>query len=304
MDFEPRVVASDNNLCGEAPIWDAQRRLVLWTDLPQRLLYELSPSTGITRVAHLRCMVSGIAQDSAGGLVLAGPDGLHAWNAENDERELLTSHAGEELSFNDVVADPHGRLYAGTIYLSPDGIDVEKSGKLYLVGPGPTVRVVDEGFLMSNGLSLSPDNRTLYHADTAARCIYSYSVEPDSGDLHNRRQFVRIPVSEGVPDGITVDAEGFVWCAHWFGGRVVRYDPDGAVERNINLPVTQVSSLAFGGESLSELYVTTASEQWDSPLRPRACTSSSGGSLYCVRVDVQGKPEHHANVVAPSHDRP
>ena len=290
------VVAADENLCGEGPIWDSGRKCLLWTDLSSKLLYQLIPSTSAKKVVGLNWMISGIALDESDALVLAGPTGLHLWNGDIGHRELLTEHEGENLSFNDLVADQKGRIYAGTLYLAPNGIDVERRGKLYLIDPRGMTRVVDDGFEISNGLSFSPDNRILYHADTALRCIYAYDVQPDTGDLLNKRQFVRIPDSEGVPDGITVDAEGHVWCAHWFGSKVVRYDPDGRVERSVPLPVAQVSSLAFGGRSLSDLYITTASERWNSPLSPSSfkTSRSCGGSLYRVPLEISGKLEHRA----------
>lgn len=292
----PEVVAADDNLCGEGPIWDSSRKCLWWTDLSSKVLYQLVPSTGAKKVVGLDWMVSGIAADESDALVLAGPAGLHLWNGDIGHRELLTQHEGDNLSFNDLVADPKGRIYAGTLYLAPNGIDVERRGKLYLIDPSGITRIVDDGFEISNGLSFSPDNRILYHADTALRRIYAYDVQPDTGDLLNKRQFVRIPDSEGVPDGITVDAEGHVWCAHWFGAQVVRYDPDGRVERSVPLPVAQVSSLAFGGRALSDLYITTASERWDSPLSPPSFKASRncGGSLYRIPLEISGKLEHRA----------
>ncbi len=292
----PEVVVADDNLCGEGPIWDSGRKCLWWTDLSSKLLYQLIPSSSSKKVIGLNWMVSGIAPDESHALVLAGPNGLHLWNDDMGHRQILTRHDGEDLSFNDLVADPTGRIYAGTLYLAPNGIDVEKRGKLYLIDPRGIIRVVDDGFEISNGLSFSPDNKILYHADTALRRIYAYDVQPDTGDLRNKRQFVRIPGNEGVPDGITVDAEGHVWCAHWFGAKVVRYDPDGRVERSIRLPVAQVSSLAFGGKSLSDLYITTASERWNSPLSPPSFKRSRnfGGSLYRVPLEIRGKLEHRA----------
>jgi sugar lactone lactonase YvrE len=295
LDNQIEVVAADNNLCGEGPIWDARADRLLWTDLSSQLLYQLSASA-VKTVIPLNWMVSGIALDQSGGLVMAGPRGLHLWNGENDWRALCTRHHGETLSFNDLVADPHGRVYAGTLYLASNGIDVEKQGKLYLIEPDGQARIVDEGFEISNGLSFSPDDRILYHADTARRCIYAYTVQPESGDLFDKREFVRIPGEEGVPDGITVDEEGYVWCAHWFGAKVVRYDPDGKIARTIELPVTQVSSIAFGGVSRDDLFITTASESWNSPLAPESFRTSRkhcGGSLYRIRLEIHGKPEHY-----------
>jgi sugar lactone lactonase YvrE len=154
---------------------------------------------------------------------------------------------------------------------------------------------VAEGIELANGLGFSRDNRTLYFTDSAARTIYAYDVRPDSGELSNRRVFARVPGDEGLPDGLTVDDEDHVWSAQWYGAQVVRYDPDGKVERRIPMPVTQVSSVAFGGEDLTDLYITSAADPWPSRLAPPGydfAAPNVGGSLYRLRGEIRGKLEH------------
>lgn len=291
------VVAQDNNRCGESPIWDAERQRLLWTDIESGLVYQLIPATGEKTVISRGLMVAGIALNRTGELVFAGAEGLHLWRGQDDYRTLFSEHQGEALFFNDLIADPRGRIYGGTVYWGPDGM--EKPGKLYLFDR-ETVQVVEEGLQLANGLGFSPDNRTLYFADSAARVIYAYDVHPESGALSNRRTFARVHAEEGLPDGLTVDAEGYVWSAQWYGAQVVRYDPDGAVERRIRMPVTQVSSVGFGGEELTDLYITTAGESWPSHTAPPGYDFDApniGGSLYRLRTGTQGKPEHLADLV-------
>ncbi|HXV96784.1 MAG TPA: SMP-30/gluconolactonase/LRE family protein, partial [Anaerolineae bacterium] len=132
-----------------------------------------------------------------------------------------------------------------------------------------------------------------------ARRIYAYDVNPKTGDLTQRRIFVQVPATEGMPDGLTVDAAGFIWSAQWYGSQVVRYDPDGKVERRIQLPVSQIASVAFGGPDLTELYITTAAEPWPSKFVPPGYApnpATLGGSLYCLRLDIQGQPEYQAKL--------
>jgi sugar lactone lactonase YvrE len=289
------IVAQDRNLCGEAPLWDAAGERLLWVDLGGNLVYEYLPGSGAKRILQNGLMVSGLALNHAEGLVLAGATGIHLRAASGEVRPLLSRHQGEALFFNDILADPSGRLYAGTLYWGANGL--EKHGKLYLVEGSGAARVVDEGIEIANGLGLSPDDRTLYFADSARRVIHAYDVDPVTGDLSRKRDFVRIPREEGLPDGLTVDRDGFVWCAQWYGGQVVRYDPDGKVERRIPLPVSQVSSVAFGGEDLGDLYITTAADPWPSPLAPPGfdfTTKDPGGSLYRIRTGIHGRPEHRA----------
>jgi len=202
----------------------------------------------------------------------------------------LVGFEGEKLVLNDILADPRGCVHAGTRHWGPEGM--EKPGRLCLIDLGASPRLVDDGIELANGLGLSPDDRTLYFADSAARRIYAYDVDPAAGVLSRKRVFARIPAEDGIPDGLTVGAEGFVWCALWCGGQVVRFDPAGKVERRIRLPARQTSSLAFGGDDLRDLCVTSAAEPWRSDLAPsgyRFDAGSDGGSLFRIRLEVQGK---------------
>jgi len=299
MSVTIEVVADDNNVCGEGPTWDYRAGRLVWTDIPSRKVYSFEPATEHKTVIFDRCPVAGIALHASGGLVLAGAEGLHVLTDDGSVHTVLTHHAGEKLNFNDIMADPAGRVYAGTYYWE-DGVQI-KPGKLYLIDVDGAVRVVVEAVGLSNGLDLSLDGRTLYYADSAARRIDAYDVDPATGTVSNKRLFVRVPEDQGLPDGLTVDAEGFVWCAHWFGGCVVRYDPDGKEQRRIHLPVRQVSSVAFGGNELTELYITTASGYAPTPLEPRGFDPGApmGGPLFRVRVDVAGRRANLARIPVP-----
>ena len=139
-----------------------------------------------------------------------------------------------------------------------------------------------------NALCWSPDSATMYFTDSYSHQIWAFDFDLDSGTFENKRVFAAIPEDEGVPDGATVDAEGFVWCAHMFGGRVSRFAPDGSVERTIALPVPQVTSCAFGGPELATLYVTTASLRMD---RAALAEQPLAGALFAADPGVRGLPE-------------
>lgn len=291
--YEIEVVADDGNLCGEAPLWDDRAGRLIWVDHPSELVYELSPATGRKQVLSRGLMAAGLALTEGNALILAGAGGLHLWRGPDDYQTLATEHEGEPFHFNDILAAPHGRLYAGTYYWGPQGM--EKPGKLYLFDANGSVRIADEGFEVANGLGLSPDDRTLYFADSTVRRIYAYDVDTSTGTLSNRRTFVQVPADEGIPDGLTVDREGYIWSAQWYGGQIVRYDPDGKVERRIPLPVRQISSLVFGGPDWTDIYVTTAGRSWEGPYAPPGYDFSArniGGALYRIRQDIPGRPEY------------
>lgn len=289
------VVADDNNRCGEGPLWDFEQKRLVWTDIESALVYEWRPEQNQKTLISRGLHVSSIALNKHGELIFGGAGGLHIWREQNDYQTVISSFAGENLFINDMIADPKGRMYAGTLHWGPNGM--EKYGKLYLIDSYAFVRVMDENIGISNGLGFSPDNCTLYYTDSAARLIYAYSVDPESGALSKKRIFARVPETEGLPDGLTVDSEGFVWSARWYGGEVVRYDPKGKVERRIKMPMMQVSSVAFGGPDLTDLYITTASDVWRGPLAPPGFDFDApniGGPLYKISLDIKGKPEHKA----------
>lgn len=295
MNTPLEVVAANGDRCGESPIWDGERGRLLWTDIEGGRVCQHVPATGETSVISEGISVAGIALARGGALLFGGGDGLALWRGPDDVSPLAAEHDGVALTINDILVDARGRVYAGTLYWNAAG-EMERHGALYLIDGRGAPRVVDEGIELANGLGLSGDGRTLYFADSAARAIYAYDVDPDSGTLAGRRLFVRVPGDEGIPDGLTVDAEDHVWSAQWYGGQVVRYDPDGRVERRIPLPVTQVSSVGFGGADLADLYITSAADPWPSRLAPPGWNpaADTGGSLYRIRPGVQGRPEHRA----------
>lgn len=168
---------------------------------------------------------------------------------------------------NDCVADPQGRLFAGSRFYDPARKDYPH-GYLIRVDTDGTAHVVDEGIHLANGLGFSPDRQTLYFCDSGARVVYAYDYREKDGSVANRRVFQRFAPEEGLPDGLTVDAEGFIWCALWFGAALVRMDPDARVERKIQTPACQTSSLTFGGRDWTDIFITTAALPDPLPLAP------------------------------------
>lgn len=295
MNYSIEVIADAGNRCGEGPIWDDRKERLIWTDIDGGKVFTYWQQTDEWQVINDSLVVSGIALDESGDLIFVGGSKVHLWTNPLSYVTFDIEVEGETVTFNDIVADPKGRIYAGTINWGANGM--EKPGALYLIDTDASIRLVVEGIELSNGLGFSPDDRTLYYADSAARRIYAYEVNAETGELSNKRVFVQVPRDEGLPDGLTVDAEGCVWSAQWYGAQVVRYDPEGKVERRISMPVTQVSSVAFGGRDRNELYITSAGDPWSSSLAPSGYnydTPNIGGSLYRVKLDIQGRLEHRA----------
>ena len=197
-----------------------------------------------------------------------------------------------QASFNDAKCDRQGRLWAGTT----DRLETERIGRLYRIDPNGSVTSVADGFICSNGPSFSPDGRIMYHTCSHERVIHAYDVAQDSGQVANRRVFATIDASAGVPDGSTVDAEGYLWSTHWGGWRVTRYAPDGRVDREIKMPVKSVTSCAFGGETMDTLFVTTASIEndngrWVFMDDAGFAAAPMTGGIFAIDVGVRGLPE-------------
>lgn len=291
---ELEILADDGNLCGEAPIWDVEQKRIVWTDIESGFVYELN-AAGEKSIINKDQTINGIGLNHDGRLVFSGADGLLVWRGQNDYETVFSDHDGEAVPFNDMIVGPRGSVYAGSHYWGENGM--EKEGALFHIDVDGSAKVVAEGIVLANGLGFSPDNRTLYFTDCGSRKIYAFDVDEQSGDLSNQRLFVTVPRDEGIPDGMTVDSEGFVWSAQWFGEQVVRYDPDGVVERHIKMPMKQISCVAFGGADLTDLYISSAGLNFESELAPPGYDFKApniGGPLYKLKVEVQGKLEHRA----------
>ncbi|HEV8291859.1 MAG TPA: SMP-30/gluconolactonase/LRE family protein, partial [Tepidisphaeraceae bacterium] len=259
---ELELLIDSGDRCGESPIWDFRARRLLWTDIPADVVYEWRDGKKVALRRGTNVSTIALARD--GGLVFGGAGGLWKWSHPAGCKSIIAEHHGEALAINDMIVDPRGRIYAGTVYWGANGM--EKQGKLYLINAGGEVQIVEEGIQLANGLGFSVDARTLYFADSALRRIYAYDVQLWSGVLSNKRIFAQLEREDGLPDGLTVDAQDHVWCACWYGSKVMRFDPTGKIQRVIEVPATQTSSVAFGGPEMDELFITTAAEPWPSDL--------------------------------------
>lgn len=243
---------------GEGPVWDAERNELLWVDIPRGLVHRLDPATGRDEAIGVGQPVGAVALRAAGGLVLALRDGFGLLDPGSREvrivRRVEADRPGNRM--NDAKCDRQGRLWAGTMAID----ETPHAGALYRLDTDLQVEQVLPKATMPNGLDWSSDDKTLYYVDSLQAGVDIFDYDPDTATLANRRRLVDISPSVGVPDGLTVDAEGFVWVAMWGGSALRRYAPDGRLDTVVELPVKQVTSCTFGGADLDELYVTTAAE--------------------------------------------
>ena len=286
-------VVDFNDACGEGPMWRAEENALYWTDITNKHFYRYNCTTRQAALLSSGFEVCGYAFHEGGGLVVVNSEGIWWWDSKTAATNIATQVDGNLCRMNDCATDASGRLFAGSYYFA--GVTPGFAlGHLMVVDLDGSVRIVDEGIQLANGIGFSPDGRTLYFTDSLARIIYAYDYDVRTGSVRNRRPFVKVPFSEGLPDGLTVDAEGFVWSAQWFGGCVVRYDPDGAVERRVAVPARQITSLAFAGPSLTDIFVTSAALPDCLDFAPPgydAASGNNGGALFFGNEGIAGRPE-------------
>ena len=288
---------ADPSVLGESPVWHPRAQVLYWCDIAGRRLNRYDPATKDHRCWAFDTDVACCAPRADGGLLLAQRDGLWRFNPGDDIRTKLADAPYDTRieRFNDGKADASGRMWIGTIYEPRDAA----SAALYRWADASLDRIAGD-ITVSNGLAWSPDNATMYWADTKAHTIYACDFDATHGVPSNRRVFVRFPSREpnepldqygGRPDGATVDAEGCYWVAMFEGARVLRLSARGELLRTIHLPVRCPTMPCFGGPDLRTLYITTARE--NRPADELAAMPWSGRVL-ALRVDVPGLPANLA----------
>lgn len=260
MPYSIECVVDDANHLGEGPIWDVEEGVLYWVDGTGRRvgnpsIWRLDPRSGETRNWSLDQDVGAMALRKDGGAVLALDDGFYFFDFDSGALDLIEKIEADEprTRLNDGKVDRHGRFLAGGMD------DLEENGLcgLWRLDPDLVTTKIDDGIICSNGPCWSPDDKTFYFADTFQQVMWAYDYDLDSGTVANKREFASSKDEPGFFDGSTVDAEGYIWNAMVIGGELIRYAPDGSVERRIGMPVKNVTSVNFGGPNLDEIYVTS-----------------------------------------------
>jgi sugar lactone lactonase YvrE len=220
-----------------------------------------------------------------GNLLLALQDGIHRMDRSNGKMELLANPLpGPPIRFNDGKCDPSGRFWVGT--LSMDG--AQGKAQLFRFDADCSLREMLSGVSNSNGIVWTSDRRTMYYNDTPTRCVQAFDYNDASGNISRRRIAFSMAGGDGMPDGMTIDAEDKLWVALWGGSEVHRYDPlSGDLLARVQLPAPHVSSCAFGGEDLRTLFITTARSEMNDEELARFPQS---GNLFAADAGVRGVP--------------
>lgn len=283
--MEPELIADYACVTGEGPLWHPDEQRLYWVDIPKGRLFRYEPASG----QHEQCLegeaLGGFTIQADGALLLFMARGaVKIWRA--GELTTVIDEIPDERStrFNDVIADPAGRVFCGTMPTA------ERPGRLYRLDPDGTLTKLLDGIGCSNGMGFTLDRRQMYYTDSTAHEIYLFDYDQATGAITNRRVFARNAPEEGMPDGMTVDAEGYVWSARWDGGCLVRYAPDGTEERRIAFPARKVSSVTFGGPEYTDIYVTTAGGD------NKAAEGWGAGALFRLNLGIRGLPEFRSRI--------
>jgi D-xylonolactonase len=275
---------------GENPLWHPQANNLYFLDITKGTVHVYSPAMQNCLVAAQTRITGGFTLQRDGSLLLFQDGRIASLTRDGVVRELASGLCPGNDRFNDVIADPEGRVFAGAM---------GGNGKLFRFDPDGSVTVMADGLSIPNGMGFTPALDGMYFTDSLPRRIYYFDYDRGTGNLSNQRIFAEIPREEGLPDGMTMDRDGYVWTAIWFGGRVKRYAPDGRLDRDVFLPVKQTSAVTFGGADLADMYVTSAAVVSGPELRPPGFDGDAprGGGLYRLRVPgVKGGASFRSNL--------
>ncbi|MFC6763987.1 SMP-30/gluconolactonase/LRE family protein [Natrinema soli] len=281
-------VADTRNDTGEGPLWHLDEGCLYWVDIPPGKLYRFDPDAETHALAYEtpeERPISGFTIQTDGSLLLFEDGRISRWQPGSESAALVTE-VDTDTRFNDVIADPEGRVFCGTM---PDD---DLLGDLYRLDVDATVTTVVEDVDIANGMGFTADLETFYFTESEAQRIYAFDYDRETGALSNRRTFVETPDDDGIPDGLTVDKDDFVWSARWNGGRAVRFDRSGEPVDEIDVPARKVSSVAFAGPEYDDLYLTTALEGGD-----RVDEGDGAGALFrATGLETGGSEEFRSRI--------
>lgn len=280
------VVALANYHCkvGENPLWHPDEGRIYWLDIDTGRIFRLDHASGEHECFYRGPVVGGFTLQVDGSLLLFEADRIVRLEADGTRRVLKEGIDSDMSRFNDVIADPEGRVYAGTIGRT------DQSGGVYRVERDGSVECLWKGTGCANGMGFTSDLTRFFWTCSTTRTIFEFDYDRDTGHMGNRRVFDRVDERNGTPDGLTLDADDAIWTARWGGGVVVKMNAAGQELSRVAFPVSKTSSLSFGGPELDTLYVTTAGGDGEGKI------PSADGTLFRVRVEARGRAEFRSRV--------
>lgn len=266
------LVAEAHAQLGEGPLWDGRTSELLWVDILAGVVHRFDPVTGADRAFDVGSSVGAVVPRALGGYALAVAAGFALATDEGEVTDVVPVGHDAAVRMNDGACDSAGRFWAGSMRLD----EAPGGGSLYRLDADHGVQTICRGVTISNGVGWSLDDTLLYYVDTPTRTIDVFDFDARTGAAGGRRTLAAV---EGFPDGLVVDAEGFLWVAFWGGGQVRRYSPEGDLAEAIDVPAAHTTKAAFGGPTLTDLYITTA-----------AGDERHAGGLFVAQPGVAGRP--------------
>lgn len=282
------VLVDVKTTLGEGPVWDVEEQRLYWIDSFGCKVYRCTADGREVRAWNVPDKIGSMALRKQGGAVLSLANGFHFLDFITGATQLIVDpeHDKPNTRLNDGKVDKRGRFVAGSMDVTEDG----PNGALYRLDPDLSLHKLDDGIIVSNGPCWSPDGKIFYFSDTWSGEIWAYDYDLETGNVSNRRTFAKLDTSTGgAADGSTVDAEGYLWNAQVYDGKVIRYAPDGTVDRVIEMPVKKVTSVNFGGPNMDVLFVTSMAK----PPLPRFPEDGIlRGSVFAIHgLGTRGIPE-------------
>lgn len=291
--MKPEVVVDYRNVIGEGPLWHPAEKKIYWIDIMTGRIMRYDPSSGEHSQFFQGPICGGFTMQTDGSFLLF-LEGPAVAELRDGKLHYLIDELPEKpgFRFNDIIADPAGRVFCGTMPTNSDlAVNDGVTGKLYRLDTDGSIRVVLDDVGLSNGMGFTPDGKQMYYTDSLAYKIYIFDYDEATGDITNQRVFKDVPMDGGVPDGMTVDADGYIWSASAGGGALHRYTPDGNDDRTIDFPTSKiVSSLTFGGAGMDEIYVTTIGGD------TKEKSGKDSGALFRLNMGIEGVPDFYSRV--------
>jgi L-arabinonolactonase len=293
---EIRLLVDCKNHLGEGPLWDVREQRLYWIDSTACEIWSCNEDGSDVRIYYVPTYIGSMALRERGGAVLALANGFNFYDFETQEVTAIANPFADkpDYRFNDGKVDRAGRFFAGAMGHDFDPLNVSiarkpaESGSLYRLDPDLSVNEIETNMICSNAPCWSADDKTFYFGDSEHKVIWAYDYDIATGDVSNKRVHISDRDYARTVDGATVDSEGFLWNAKVLGGRIIRYAPDGTIDREIRVPVRNVTSLMFGGRNLDVLYFTSMAKA----VRGVPTTQVGAGGLFAIYgLGVQGLPE-------------
>lgn len=281
----PSVLIDCNDHNAENPLWHPQHKCLYWSDIPEGRLFRYDPRDEEYEQIYSGEPVGGFTIQADGALLLFKTEGtVEIWKGGDIIPVIPSIPEAKGTRFNDAIADRKGRVYSGIMATDT------APGRLYRIDIDGSYRAVVEDLLVPNGMAFNADYTQFYLTDSDNHVIYRFDYDEESGELSNQTPHIKTPEDDGVPDGMTIDSQGYFWSARWDGGGVHRYTPEGEHHSKVELPVEKVSCVTFGGDDYDRIFISTArGDNAPSPGDPRY--NGAAGDIFQMSADVKGRPE-------------